>query len=80
MKSKALDQHLIKPEEPEVEDEIEEHKATFLNALKELEAARMYICQSVAKNNINVMCDKGENELYILRAQRQKKTKDWLKK
>jgi hypothetical protein len=73
--NQVLDQHLIKPEEPEVEEETEEHKATFLDALKGLETARMYICQYDAKNNITVMRDKGENELYKLRVQREKKQK-----
>jgi hypothetical protein len=33
----VLEQHLTRPEE---EEEVAEHKATFLDALKELEAAR----------------------------------------
>jgi hypothetical protein len=45
------------------------------------EAARKYIHQFDTKNNIVVMCNKVENELYGLRAQREKKQKtDWLKK
>jgi hypothetical protein len=59
----ALDQHLTRPEE-EPEGEVAEHKATFLDALKVLEAARKYIRQFDTKNNIVVMCNKVENELY----------------
>jgi hypothetical protein len=40
----VLDQHLARPEEePEEEEEITKHKATFLDALKGLEAAIKYI-------------------------------------
>jgi hypothetical protein len=52
-----LDQHLSRPEQ---EKEVAEHKATFLNALKGLEAARKYICQSDTKNIIIVMCNTVE--------------------
>jgi hypothetical protein len=52
-----------------------------LDALKALEAARKYMCQFYTKNNIIVMCNKVENELYTLRAKGEKKQKtDWLKK
>jgi hypothetical protein len=34
---------LTTPEEPEEEEEVVEHKATFLDAVKRLEAARRYI-------------------------------------
>jgi hypothetical protein len=61
--------HLTRPEE---EEEVAEHKATFLDALKGLEAARKYICQFDTENNIIVMCNKVENELYRLRAQEKK--------
>jgi hypothetical protein len=74
----VLDQHLTRPEE-ETKNEVA--KVTFLDALKGLEAARKYICQFDTKNNIIVMFNKVENELYRLRAQREKKQKsDWLKK
>jgi hypothetical protein len=43
-----LDQHLIMPEE----EELAEHKTTFLDALKGQETARKYICQFDTKNNI----------------------------
>jgi hypothetical protein len=39
--SQLLDQHLTMPTE---EEKVAEHKATFLYAQKELEAARMYMC------------------------------------
>jgi hypothetical protein len=56
-------------------DEVAEHKATFLDTLKGLEAARMYICQFDTKNNSTVMCNKVEYELYRLRADGEKKKK-----
>jgi hypothetical protein len=61
-----LDQHLTRREEPEEEEEIAEHKATFLDALK---AARKCRCQFDTENSIIVMCNKVENVLYRLRAQ-----------
>jgi hypothetical protein len=58
------------------EEEVAEHKATFLDAVKGLKAARKYIHQFDTKNNITVMCKKVE--LYRLRAQGKKKQKtDW---
>jgi hypothetical protein len=62
----VLDQHLSRPEEAE---EVAEHKVTFLDAQKELEAARNYMCHFDTENNISVMCNEVENELYRLRAQ-----------
>jgi hypothetical protein len=60
---------------PEEEEEVAEHKATFLDALKGLEAARKYICQfDTEKYNI-VMWNKVENELCGLRAQVEKKNR-----
>jgi hypothetical protein len=53
----------------EEEEEVAEHKALFLDALKRLEAARKYMCQFDTKNSIIVMCSKVGNELYRLRAQ-----------
>jgi hypothetical protein len=41
-----------------------EHKATFLDALKGLEATRKYICQFDTKYSIIVMCNRVESELY----------------
>jgi hypothetical protein len=77
----VLEQHLIKPEEPEEESEVAEHKATFLDTLKGLEAARKYVCQFDTTNNSTVMCNKVENELSRIRAQGEKKQKtEWLKK
>jgi hypothetical protein len=69
-----IDQHLTKSEErPEKEEEVAEHKATSLDALKRLEATKKYICQFYTKNNIIVMCNKVENELHRLRVRREKK-------
>jgi hypothetical protein len=45
-------------EEPEEEEEVAEHKATFLDALKGLRATRKYIHQFYTQNNITVMCNK----------------------
>jgi hypothetical protein len=66
----VLDQHLTRPGE---EEEVAEHKATFFDALKGLEATRKYICQFDTNNYSIVMCNKVENELYRLRAQEKKK-------
>jgi hypothetical protein len=63
--NQVLDQHLTRPEE----EEVSEHKATFLDALKGLEVSRRYMCQFDTENNIIVMCNKVENELYTSRAQ-----------
>jgi hypothetical protein len=49
----VLDQHLTRPEEGP-EEEVAEHKATFVDALKGLEAARKYMHQFDIKNNIIV--------------------------
>jgi hypothetical protein len=63
----VVDQHLTRPEkESEAEEDVAEHKATSLDALKGLEAARKYICQFVTKKIITVMCNEVENELYRL--------------
>jgi hypothetical protein len=41
----VLDQPLTRPdEEPEKEEEVAKHEATFLDAMKEPEAARKYMC------------------------------------
>jgi hypothetical protein len=61
----VLDQHLTRPEEEsESEEEVAEHKTTFWDALKGLEAARKCISQSHMENNITVMSNRVENELY----------------
>jgi hypothetical protein len=65
-------QHLSRSEE-----EIAEHKATFLDAPKGLEAARKDICQFDTKHSIIVMCNKVENALYRLRSW-EKRKKDLL--
>jgi hypothetical protein len=52
---------LTKPEEPE--EEVAQHKATFLVALKGLEALGKYSCQFYTKNTITAMCNNDENEL-----------------
>jgi hypothetical protein len=59
----VLDQHLTRPEEEPEEEEVVEHKTTFLDTLKGLEAARKYLRQ-FDMNNITIMCNKVENELY----------------
>jgi hypothetical protein len=72
----VLVQYFTRPEEnPEEEEEVAEYKATFLDALKILEAARKYICQFDTKNNITVMCTEVENELHKL-TQEKKATKE----
>jgi hypothetical protein len=48
----VLEQHLTRSEE---EEEVAEHKAIFLDALKRLETSRKYMCQFDSKNNI-VQC------------------------
>jgi hypothetical protein len=49
-------------------EEVVEDKTTFLDALKGLEATRKYLHKFGTGDNINVMCKKAENKLYILRA------------
>jgi hypothetical protein len=68
----VADQHLTV-----LEEEVAEHKATFLDAVKGLEAARKCICHFDTKNNISVMCNKVENVLNGLRAQEIKKQKTY---
>jgi hypothetical protein len=64
---------LTRPEEdPEEEEEVAVHKATFLVALKGLESARKCMCQFGSENNVIVMCSKVENELYGLKTQGKK--------
>jgi hypothetical protein len=64
------------------EEKVAEHKATFFNALKALEATRKYMCQFDTENNIIVTCNIIENKLFRLRAQhKMKKTPiEWLNK
>jgi hypothetical protein len=67
---------LTKPEEElEEEEEVAEHKLTFLNAFKRLEAARKCLCQFDTENNFPVMHSKVENELYRLTTQKRYKRK-----
>jgi hypothetical protein len=54
------DQHLTKPEG---EEEVAEHKATYLGALKVLEAARRCMCQFDTENSIIVTSNRVENGL-----------------
>jgi hypothetical protein len=57
--NQVLDQHSARPEEePEKEEEVTEHKATFLDALKGLEAAKKHIYQFDTENTIILMCKK----------------------
>jgi hypothetical protein len=73
--NQVLDEDLTRLEEElEAEEEVEvaECKATFMDPLKGLEAARKYIHQFDTKNSIIVMCNKLESKLYRLRAQGEK--------
>jgi hypothetical protein len=81
--NQVLNQQLTRPEEElEEEEEIAEHKPTFLNAFKRLEASRKYLWQFDTQNNNIVMCSEVENELYRLTTQKvtKKILTDWLKK
>jgi hypothetical protein len=54
-----------------------------LEALKGLAAAGKYTCQLDMENNIIVLCNEAENQLYRLTAQEEKSQKtltEWLKK
>jgi uncharacterized small protein (DUF1192 family) len=76
--NQVLDQRFAIPQV-----EVAELKATFLDAIQELEAARKYMCQFNTENNITVMCNEAENEIYRLTAQEKKKYKtltEWLRK
>jgi hypothetical protein len=53
-------------------EEVAEHKITFLDAQRKLEAARKYICHFDPENNIILMCSEVENELCRLIAQGEK--------
>jgi hypothetical protein len=72
----VFNQHLIRPEEePEEGEEVEEHSATFLDA------TRKFMHQSDTTNNIILMRNKAENELYRLTAHGENtQMTDWLKK
>jgi hypothetical protein len=60
--NQVFDQHSTRPEEePEEEEEVAKHKVTFLDALKELEAAKQYMHQFDTMNGITVKCNKVEN-------------------
>jgi hypothetical protein len=58
------DKQLNRPEE---EEEVAEGRVTFLDELKGLEMARNYMCHFDVEGSIIIMCNKLENELYILR-------------
>jgi hypothetical protein len=48
----VVDQHLTRPkEESKAEEDVAEHKATSLDALKSLEAATKYLCRTKLKIN-----------------------------
>jgi Tfp pilus assembly pilus retraction ATPase PilT len=71
----VLDQHLLRPKEEA------EHKATFSDAVRGLEAVRKYIRRSDTKNNTTVIHNKAEYELHTMRSQEQEKQKiDWWNK
>jgi hypothetical protein len=55
---------LTRPVEELEEEEVAEHKPTFLNAFKRLEAAIKCLCQFDTENSVIVMHSKVENELY----------------
>jgi hypothetical protein len=75
--NQVLDQRSTRPEEePEEEEEVSEHKATFLDALKILGAGRKCRCQSDTEKSIIVMCNRVENELYRPEAQEKTKPKN----
>jgi hypothetical protein len=61
---------------------VAEYKETFLDTLKRLEASTKYMRQFDTKNNITVICNKVENELYKPRApgKRNKTLIEWLVK
>jgi hypothetical protein len=59
-------------EEPEGKRKMQNIKATFLDALKGLEATTKYICQFDTENGIIVMFSNVESELYSLRGQKKK--------
>jgi hypothetical protein len=65
-------------------EEVAEHKATFLDVLKGLEAVRKYMCQFVTDNNNTIMCKKVENDLCGLKLKKERKKQKtlikWLKK
>jgi hypothetical protein len=65
--NQLLGQHLTRTKD----DQAAEHKTTFMDILKELEASRKYVCHLHTENNITVTCNKVENELY--RAKEKKK-------
>jgi hypothetical protein len=74
----VLKRELTTPEEPE--EEAAEDKTTFLDALKELDAARKCMYQFDTEDNIILTCNKLENELHRLRTGRRDTLVDWLKK
>jgi 6-phosphogluconolactonase/glucosamine-6-phosphate isomerase/deaminase len=61
-------------EQQEDEEEMEKRKVTFLDTWKGPEVASKYMYQFVA-DNVTVMCDKPENELYRIRGKEKKKKK-----
>jgi hypothetical protein len=58
------------------EEEAAEYKATFLDALKGLEAASKYMCQFDTGNNITVMHNEDENEFLQTESSRKKEMRD----
>jgi hypothetical protein len=62
-----------------MKEEVAERKATFLDALKGLEATIKNICLFVTANSIIVMCNKVEN-FRFKKNKPQKTLNEWLKK
>jgi hypothetical protein len=61
-----------------LEQEVEEDKTKFFDALKGLEVTREHTCHFDTKDNITVMCNKAQNKLNRLRTQEKKETNDLL--
>jgi hypothetical protein len=59
----VLDQHLIKPEKPKLKRKLKNTKQQSWMQWRNWKHPEC-TCQSDAENNITVMCNKGENELY----------------
>ena len=60
-----LNQQLTRSEE-EQEKDVPEYKAILWDTLKGLEAARKFVYELCVKDNLIVMCNRFESELYRL--------------
>ena len=63
----------------EQEKEVPEYKAILWDTLKELEAARKFVYEFCVEDDLVLMCNRFENELYRLSIQTQQNT-CWLVK